>query len=919
MAADRPSRVRPKPRGIGHEPLESRRVLAPLVAVGTETGPTSAPWVRLMDAETGTVIAQVLAFEATFKGGTRVAMGDVDGDGAAEVIAGSGAGRVAEIRVFKPEVVGGSTVLTELTAFRTQPFGARYRSGIEVAVGDVDGNGRDDLVATMSRGNGVAKVFRSVNAADPIENTAFRTITAFGGRFGGGASVTVADLGTFTAGNLSSATVADGKMEIIIGSGPGMAPTVVAYDVSAATPRAIGVVRPFSARMQGGVLVTAGRYDADAIDEIVVSAGRGGGGATEVYALRANTAAATRLAVFSAFGGLARPNAPVFAAALDRNGDGRIDRFFTSQGDPNGSASLLAVSEAGTRLGAVTNLAGPLRIAAPRPTLTTLPSGLQYRVLVAGTGATPVNGQVIRAHYTGTLTDGTIFDSSRARGTPFEFTLGAGQVIAGWDEAFLTMKVGERRLLVIPPNLGYGSSPNGTIPANSTLVFDVELLEVRANSSASISGTSTGLLTEDGGVTTVGGTLTVTDADAGEAVFASPPSLTGTYGTFSFAPSTGVWGYSLDNAGTVTQALRGGQTVTDALAVASIDGTATSTIVVTIAGAWDAPTDISLSSSTVAENVVAGTVVGTLSSSDADGGDAFTYELVSGSGDADNAWFTIDGSSLRTTAAFDFEARSSGSIRVRSTDQGGLAIEKEFTFTVIDVNESATIGGTTTGSVTADGPTTTGSGLTVTDPDAGQSTFAVPASLNGEYGTFTFDAATGAWTYALDPARPATAMLTSSQTVTDTLTVTSIDGTASQVIEVSIAGFIMQSLSAVVATPSPSAGVPAGSSSTLQYRDVTVGSGDVATSGRVLTVNYIGQLVDGTLFDSSLLPGRSPLLFTLGVGEVIRGWDAGVDGMQVGGIRVLVIPAELAYGDAVVGSIPAGSTLVFYVELLSVS
>lgn len=478
MAADRPSTVRPKPRGLGPEPLESRRMLAPLVAVGSETGPNSAPWVRLMDAETGTVVAQVLAFESTFKGGTRVGMGDVDGDAAAEVVVGSGAGRIAEIRVFKPQVVGGTTVLTELTAYRTQPFGPGYRSGIEIGVGDIDGNGRDDLVAAMSRGNGIVKVFRSVNAADPIENTAYRTINAFGGRFGGGASVTVADLGTFTAGSLTSATAADGKLEIVIGSGPGMVPTVVAYDVSAATPRTIGTVRPFASTVQGGVSVTAGRYDADAIDEIVVSAGRGGGGATEVYALRANTGVATRAAAFSAFEGLARPNAAVFTAALDRNGDGRIDRFFASQGDPNGTASLLAVSEAGSRLGSVTTLAGPLRIAAPRPTLTTLPSGLQYRVLVAGTGATPVNGQVVRAHYIGTLTNGTVFDSSRARGTPFEFTLGAGQVIAGWDEAFLTMKVGERRLLVIPPSLGYGGSANGNIPANSTLVFDVELLAV---------------------------------------------------------------------------------------------------------------------------------------------------------------------------------------------------------------------------------------------------------------------------------------------------------------------------------------------------------------------------------------------------------------------------------------------------------
>ncbi len=919
MPAQRPSKSRVRPRGLGPEQLESRRVLAPLIAIGSETGPTSTPVIRLMDAETGTVVAQTLAFEATFRGGVRVAMGDVDGDGSAEILAGSGPGRGGEVRVFKPQVVGGSLVLTELTAFRTQPFGAGYRSGLEIACGDVDGNGREDIVAAMSRGNGVVRVFRSVNAADPVENTPFRSITAFGGRFGGGASVTVADLGTFSNGAVTSATAADGKVEIVVASGAGMRATVMAYDVSAATPRLVGTIRPLAASLQGGVSVTAGRYDADAIDDIIVSAGRGGGGATEIYTLRSNTGVSTRAATFSAFGGLARPNAAVFAAALDRNGDGRIDRFFASQGDAGGSTSILAVSESGTRLGSVTSLAGPFRLAVPRPTITTTSSGLQYRVLVAGTGATAANGQVIRAHYTGSLTDGTIFDSSRARGTPFEFTLGSGQVIAGWDEAFLTMKVGERRLLVIPPSLGYGGTANGNIPANSTLVFDVELLEVRANSPASIGGTSTGSVAEDSGAT-VGGTLTVTDTDAGQAAFAAPSSLAGTYGGFTFNPSTGVWGYSLDNSRTATQALAGGQSVTDSLTVTSLDGSASRSIDVSVAGSWDAPTDISLSSSGIAENAAFGTAVGTLSSVDVDVGDSFTYSLVAGTGDADNASFTIDGGTLRTAASFDFEARSSYSIRVRSTDQGGLTTEKVFTLSVTDVNESAAITGAATGSISAaGGVTTTGGTLGVTDPDAGQASFATPASLAGVYGSFTFDPATGTWSYSLDAGRPATAMLTASQTVTDSLTVASVDGTANRTIDVSITGYTMQSLAAFVATPSPSAAVPGGAQSSLEYRDVTIGSGMVASAGRTLTVNYVGRLLDGTVFDSSLLPGRSPLTFTLGVGQVIRGWDAGVDGMQAGGVRVLVIPPELAYGDAGAGTIPAGSTLVFYVEVLSVA
>lgn len=106
-------------------------------------------------------------------------------------------------------------------------------------------------------------------------------------------------------------------------------------------------------------------------------------------------------------------------------------------------------------------------------------SGLQYVVLNEGTGATPKTGQTVVVHYTGTLEDGTKFDSSRDRGQPFSFKLGVGQVIKGWDEGLSTMKVGDRRQLTIPPELGYGArGAGGTIPPNATLIFDVELLKI---------------------------------------------------------------------------------------------------------------------------------------------------------------------------------------------------------------------------------------------------------------------------------------------------------------------------------------------------------------------------------------------------------------------------------------------------------
>ena len=148
--------------------------------------------------------------------------------------------------------------------------------------------------------------------------------------------------------------------------------------------------------------------------------------------------------------------------------------------------AALVAALAAAPAGAQENKATPAPEAEKKsePKMRKTPSGLQYEDTKEGTGATPQKGQTCVMHYTGWLWEngakGKKFDSSVDRGTPFSFPLGQGRVIKGWDEGVATMKVGGKRTLLIPPDLGYGArGTGGVIPPNATLVFDVELLEVK--------------------------------------------------------------------------------------------------------------------------------------------------------------------------------------------------------------------------------------------------------------------------------------------------------------------------------------------------------------------------------------------------------------------------------------------------------
>jgi peptidylprolyl isomerase len=145
------------------------------------------------------------------------------------------------------------------------------------------------------------------------------------------------------------------------------------------------------------------------------------------------------------------------------------------------AAMALALAAA---LMAILPTAASAQVGAQVGTTVTTPSGLKVTDTVVGTGATPKRGQTCVMHYTGWLyqngAKGQKFDSSLDRGRPFEFPIGLQRVIPGWDEGVATMKVGGKRTLIIPPELGYGSrGAGGVIPPNATLIFEVELLDVK--------------------------------------------------------------------------------------------------------------------------------------------------------------------------------------------------------------------------------------------------------------------------------------------------------------------------------------------------------------------------------------------------------------------------------------------------------
>ncbi|WP_210242743.1 beta strand repeat-containing protein, partial [Bradyrhizobium ivorense] len=357
--------------------------------------------------------------------------------------------------------------------------------------------------------------------------------------------------------------------------------------------------------------------------------------------------------------------------------------------------------------------------------------------------------------------------------------------------------------------------------ADNSASHDIVVNITGANDTAAIGVVAGGdyAASEAGGVnnTTAGdpsasGQLTVSDVDAGQDHFATPASLNGTYGTFTFDTTTGAWTYTLDDSRAATQALIAGQATTDTLTVASADNSASHDIVVNITGANDtaaigvvAGGDYAASEAGGVNNTTAGdpSASGQLTVSDVDAGQdhfatpaslsgtygTFTFDTTTG------AWtYTLDDSRAATQALIAGQA-TTDTLTVASADNSA---SHDIVVNITGANDTAAIGVVAGGdyaaseaggvnNTTAGDPSASGQ-LTVSDVDAGQDHFATPASLNGTYGTFTFDTTTGAWTYTLDDSRAATQALIAGQATTDTLTVASADNSASHDIVVNITG-----------------------------------------------------------------------------------------------------------------------------------
>jgi hypothetical protein len=298
------------------------KVVPRYLVLGVDANSYTSPYVQVFNTATGTLVSKFLAYESTFRGGVRVARADLTGDGVDEIITAPGRGRAPEIRVF-------SFTGTPLTAYNTMAYATTMINGIQIAAGDMNGDGRVDLVAVPSRGAAEVRVFLNQTGAntDPMANTASRTFLAFPATFIGGAVLALADMGRMSGTTFQSSL--DGKLEILVGSGSGICATVRIFEVSPATPVLAKSLSFFSSAFQGGIasLAVGRANNTDTVPDVFASAASGGNSMVEVRDGRT----AALLSSFSAYNDASR-QAPVRAVVRDVNEDGMIDQIWTVQG-----------------------------------------------------------------------------------------------------------------------------------------------------------------------------------------------------------------------------------------------------------------------------------------------------------------------------------------------------------------------------------------------------------------------------------------------------------------------------------------------------------------------------------------------------------------------------------------------------------
>ncbi|AZO56247.1 hypothetical protein EJ077_24630 [Mesorhizobium sp. M8A.F.Ca.ET.057.01.1.1] len=357
--------------------------------------------------------------------------------------------------------------------------------------------------------------------------------------------------------------------------------------------------------------------------------------------------------------------------------------------------------------------------------------------------------------------------------------------------------------------LGAGQSITDSFTAVSSDGTASQLVTVTihgTNDVPVIGGVSTGSVTEDVATDAsnhlnTSGALTINDVDQGQSNFTAQASFAGTYGTFTLDAS-GNWTYSADDAQTAIQQLGAGQSITDSFTAVSSDGTASQLVTVTIHGTNDVPVIGGVSTGSVTEDVATDAsnhlnTSGALTINDVDQGQSNFTAQASFAGTYGT--FTLDASGNWTYSADDAQTAIQQLGAGQSITDSFTAVSSDgtasqlVTVTIHGTNDVPVIGGVSTGSVTEDVATdasnhlNTSGALTINDVDQGQSNFTAQASFAGTYGTFTLDAS-GNWTYSADDAQTAIQQLGAGQSITDSFTAVSSDGTASQLVTVTIHG-----------------------------------------------------------------------------------------------------------------------------------